>query len=86
MVAQRAMALAEGTWIPPSVLTQDYLRVMPVGQLFNTVTHGIRNMPPYGHQIPPEDRWAILLYVRALQKSKSAAVAELTPAERAQLK
>src|SRR5512144_350239 len=36
MVAERAMALQEGTWVPPSVLTQDYLRVMPVGQIFNT--------------------------------------------------
>jgi mono/diheme cytochrome c family protein len=86
MVSQRALALSEGTWVPPSNLTQDYLRLMPVGQLFNTVTHGIRNMPGYGPQIPPEDRWAIILYVRALQRSKSTPVAELTDAERAALK
>jgi mono/diheme cytochrome c family protein len=86
MVSQRAMALAEGTWVPPSNLTQEYLRMMPVGQIFNTVTHGIRNMPAYGPQIPPEDRWDIILYVRALQHQNSTPVSELTDAERAQLK
>jgi mono/diheme cytochrome c family protein len=41
----------------------------PVGHLFNTVTNGIRTMPPYGPQIPVSDRWAIVAYVRALQLS-----------------
>jgi mono/diheme cytochrome c family protein len=44
----------------------------PVGQLFNTITHGIRNMPSYESQIPPTDRWAIVAYVRALQRSQNA--------------
>jgi mono/diheme cytochrome c family protein len=86
MVAQRAMALAEGTWVPPTVLGQEYLKLMPVGQLFDTITHGIRNMPAYGPQIPAEDRWAIILYVRALQQSKGTNVANLTDAERGALK
>lgn len=70
MVAKRADALAEGTWVPPTNVNQDHLRQQPIGQLFNTITHGIRNMPPYGHQIEPADRWAILLYVRALQRAE----------------
>ena len=45
---------------------------MPVGELYNTITNGVRNMPAYGPQIMPEDRWAIVMYLRALQ-AKSAA-------------
>ena len=86
MVAQRAMALAEGTWVPPTVLGQDYLRQMPVGQLFDSITKGVRNMPAYGSQIPAADRWAIILYLRALQRSKATAATDLTDAERSGLK
>jgi hypothetical protein len=56
-----------------------------VGQLFNTITHGIRNMAGYGSQIQEEDRWAIILYLRALQRSKSAAFKDVPQGLRAQL-
>jgi mono/diheme cytochrome c family protein len=82
MVAQRAEALAQGTWVPPSNLNQDYLRQQPVGQLFATISNGIRNMPPYGHLIPPEDRWRVLMYVRALQRRSAATIADVPPAQR----
>jgi mono/diheme cytochrome c family protein len=85
MVAKRADLLAEGTWVPPTNFKQDHLRQQPIGQLFNTITHGIRNMPPYGHQITPADRWAILLYVRALQRTQTTPT-DLTEAERGALK
>ncbi len=85
MVHKRAEALGGG-WVPPSNLHQDYLRTMPAGELFNTITNGIRNMPGYGAQIDPDERWAIILYVRALQKARGANVAELNEAERASLK
>jgi mono/diheme cytochrome c family protein len=85
MVSKRAEALAEGTWVPPTNFKQDHLRQQPIGQLFNTITHGIRNMPPYGHQISPADRWAILLYVRALQRTQTTPQ-DLTEAERGALK
>ncbi len=86
MINVRAQALAQGTWVPPSDLTQDYIHKQPVGQLFNTITHGIRNMPAYGPQIPPEDRWAIVLYVRALQRSRAATIQDVPEAERGSLK
>lgn len=81
MVAQRAEALQQGTWVPPSDLHQAYIREQPVGQVFNTITHGIRNMPAYGPQIVPDDRWAIVLYVRALQRSRAARLEDV-PAEK----
>src|SRR5450432_2192565 len=86
MVAKRADSLAQGTWIPPTNITQEYLRQMPVGQLFSSITNGIRNMPAYGPQIKTEDRWAIILYVRALQRSRSGSLNDLPPDARASLK
>jgi mono/diheme cytochrome c family protein len=82
MVAKRAEELAQGTWTPPSNLTDERIRDMPVGEIFNTITHGIRNMPAYGPQIPTSDRWAIILYLRALERSHAAKIADLAPAER----
>jgi len=86
MVAKRADSLAQGSWIPPTNITQDYLRQMPVGQLFSEISNGVRNMPAYGPQIKTEDRWAIIMYVRALQRSKSGNVNDLPPDARASLK
>jgi mono/diheme cytochrome c family protein len=86
MVHKRAEALAQGGWIQPSNVTQEYLRNMPVGELFNSITNGIRNMPAYGPQIPPEDRWAIIMYVRALQKSQAGTLNDVPESERGSLK
>ena len=46
---------------------------MPDGQVFNTISHGVRNMPAYANQIPIADRWAIVGYLRALQKNQMVA-------------
>ena len=48
------------------------LRQIPDGQLFATISHGVRTMPAYGPQVPIPDRWAIVAYVRALQVSQMA--------------
>ncbi len=84
-INDRASKLKQG-WVQPSNLHQQYLRDQPAGEIFNTITNGIRNMPSYAAQIDPEERWAIVLYVRALQKSRTAQVSDLSEAERAQLK
>jgi len=86
MVAKRADSLAQGTWIPPTNITQEYLRQMPVGELFNSISNGVRNMPGYAAQIKTEDRWAIIMYVRALQRSRGGSVNDLPPDARASLK
>jgi mono/diheme cytochrome c family protein len=57
--------------VPPS-FHQDRVRQMPDGQLFATISRGVRMMPAYGSRIPLEDRWAIVSYVRALQLSQGA--------------
>jgi mono/diheme cytochrome c family protein len=83
-VNQRAMELVtnangpvNGTqWVAAKSLHDETTRNQPVGQLFNTITHGIRNMAGYASQIPVEDRWAIAAYVKALQLSQDAAAAD----------
>lgn len=82
IIAKRADRLQEGTWVPPSSFHDPRLRAMPVGQLFNTITNGVRNMPPYGAQIPPADRWAITAYLRALQLSRYAPIDDVPPEQR----
>jgi mono/diheme cytochrome c family protein len=47
------------------------------GEIFNTITHGKATMMPYGSQISIEDRWAIVSYVRALQRSRLASTNEV---------
>jgi mono/diheme cytochrome c family protein len=82
-VNQRAMELVSnatgpvnGTqWVAAKSLHDETTRNQPVGQLFNTITHGIRNMAGYGAQIATEDRWAIAAYVKALQLSQDAGAA-----------
>ena len=86
MVNQRAMALAEGGWTPPSDLTGELIRSRPLGHLYNTITEGIRNMPAYGPQVPPHDRWAIVAYVKALQLSQHATLADVPADQRDLLK
>ncbi|HOL95262.1 MAG TPA: cytochrome c [bacterium] len=85
IVAIRADRLQEGTWTAPTSLHSDTVLARPVGHIFNTITHGIRNMPAYGTQIPPEDRWAIVAYVRALQRSQRATLDDVPAEYRTQL-
>lgn len=75
IVHQRALVLMErgdAVWVQPSILYDEQRRVQPIGQIYNTITHGIRNMPAYRSQIPTDDRWAIAAYVKALQQAQFA--------------
>jgi mono/diheme cytochrome c family protein len=59
---------------PPPSFHDDRIRAFPVGQFYDVITNGIRTMPSYAAQIPPEDRWAIASYVRVLQRSRMATI------------
>ena len=86
IVSVRADALQEGTWALPSNFHADPVTSRPVGHIFNTISNGIRNMPAYGPQIPVADRWAIVSYVKALQRSQHAAAADVPESVRPQLR
>lgn len=79
LVARRAADLQQGTWVPPTSLQSEAVRVQPVGQLYNTISNGVRKMPAYGAQISVPDRWAIVLYLRALQRTQNAKPADVPP-------
>lgn len=64
---------------------QDRLRTMSDGEIFNTITHGKNTMLGYGGKIPVNDRWAIVAYVRALQLSQNATLADVPPETRTKL-
>jgi mono/diheme cytochrome c family protein len=86
LVAKRAEALQEPLWIPPTSLLSEPVVIQPEGQIFDTITHGVRTMPPYGDRITPEDRWAIILYVRSLQRSQAASLDDVPANIQATLK
>ncbi len=87
IVSQRAIKLETSGWVPPSAIATDPLVVeRPHGHVFNTITNGIRTMPPYGDQIPVVDRWAIVAYVRALQRSQKAGLEDVPDELRPELR
>ncbi|MHC4416166.1 MAG: c-type cytochrome [Planctomycetota bacterium] len=79
MINKRAMELVNNpsigtqtTWVQPKSIHEAQVREQPVGQYYNTVANGVRNMPGYASQITVADRWAIVAYMRALQRSQNA--------------
>jgi len=64
---------------PPSY-HQDRLRNVPNGYIFDVISAGFGAMQDYAAQIEPRDRWAIVAYIRALQLSQNASMADV-PAE-----
>ncbi len=72
-------------YTPAPTYHSDYLRGVPDGYLFDVITNGVRSMPSYAHEVAPADRWAIVAYVRALQRSQNAAPADLPEPERRRL-
>ena len=92
MVSERAMELINNpliatgtTWVQPKSLHDADVRDQPVGQIYNTITNGVRNMAGYAAQIPTKDRWAIVAYVKALQRSQNARPDDVPPDMRGRL-
>jgi Cytochrome C oxidase, cbb3-type, subunit III len=70
------MIVMRGMKRPPTY-HQDRLRQAPNGYIYDVITNGFGQMYNYASQVPPRDRWAIVAYVRALQLSRNARVADL---------
>jgi len=69
---------------PPSY-QEPWLLKAPAGHFFTVITHGIGRMYPLADRIEPRDRWAIVAYVRALQRSQHATLGDVPPDQRQQL-
>jgi mono/diheme cytochrome c family protein len=85
LVHKRAESLLQPTWIPPTSLHADRVRTQPVGQIFHTITKGQGKMASYATSITPKERWAIVLYVKALQRSRNASIEDVPVEDRSKL-
>lgn len=66
-------------------LQDDRIRKMADGEIFNTITNGKNTMMAYGPNILVADRWAVITYLRALQRSQTAGIADVPPEHRTEL-
>jgi mono/diheme cytochrome c family protein len=73
-------------YVPPPTFHSDRMRDLPDGYIFDVISNGVRNMPSYRQQIPVEDRWAIIAYFRALQRSQHATIEDIPQEQRPNLK
>lgn len=85
LVAQRAASLLQDTWTPPSSLHLDRIQKQAVGQIFHTISKGQGKMASYASSLTPKERWAIVLYVKALQRSRNATIEDVPVEQRSQL-
>jgi mono/diheme cytochrome c family protein len=69
---------------PPSYHT-DRLRAAPVGHFFDVITNGFGAMQSYAARVEPQDRWAIIAYIRALQLSRNARASDVPADKQAEL-
>ncbi len=82
--AGQGMVVKRGFRAPPS-LHIDRLRAESVGHFFDVITNGNGAMYSYASRIAPEDRWAIVAYIRALQLSQHAGLEDVPAEVRRQL-
>lgn len=85
-VPQRLTATGGGWPVANLVAPGGTPVLMPNGQLFNTISNGFNTMMGYAAQIPHADRWAIVLYVRALQRSQNASLEDIPADQRGSIR
>jgi mono/diheme cytochrome c family protein len=66
-------------------LQDDRIRKMADGEIFNTITNGKNTMMAYGPNVTVADRWAIIAYLRALERSQNATAADVPEEHRTEL-
>jgi mono/diheme cytochrome c family protein len=67
--------------VPPPSFGEDRLREMADGEVYSVIANGVRTMPSYRHQLTVADRWAVVAYLRALQRSQRTTPDDVPPAE-----
>lgn len=75
MIAMRGLALRK----QPASYHTDRLRKMPIGHFYDVITNGYGVMFSYASRIEPDDRWRIVAYIRALQRSQDAKPSDVLP-------
>jgi mono/diheme cytochrome c family protein len=82
--AGNGMVVQRGFPAPPSFHT-DRLRNVPPGYIYSVITNGFGRMYSYASRVKPDERWAIVAYIRALQLSENAKIDDVPPENRQQL-
>ena len=77
----QGMAVRRGFRETPPSFHIDRLRTAPPGYFFNVITNGFGVMPSYASQIPARERWTIIAYIRALERSWNSTTADVPPGE-----
>jgi mono/diheme cytochrome c family protein len=72
----RGIVVQKGFPAPPAYF-EPWLLKAPAGHFYEVITHGIGRMYPLADRIMPRDRWAIVAYIRALQRSQRATKTDL---------
>jgi mono/diheme cytochrome c family protein len=62
-----------------------FVRSLPPGRIFQIISGGWGLMPPYAEHVPARERWAVIAYLRALERSQNATLADVPPDERRKL-
>ena len=70
-------AVSKRGWMIPAPYWDDRILAYTDGELYDIITNGIRTMPSYKQQISPSDRWAIVGYIKALQKSNLSSLKDV---------
>jgi hypothetical protein len=73
------MIVERGFRRPPSFVGTERLRKAPVGHFYDVISNGFGAMPSYASRVAPHDRWAIVAYIRALQRSQNGSVDDVPP-------
>lgn len=81
----KGLAVLRGFRRGPPSFHIDRLREAPPGHFFDVITNGFGAMNDYAMQIVPQDRWAVVAYIRALQLSQNAPARELPEKDRVEL-
>ncbi|MDB6114281.1 MAG: Cytochrome c, mono-and diheme variant [Lacunisphaera sp.] len=74
-----------GMLVTPSY-HDDRIRNMPEGEIFNTITNGKNTMMPYADKLSADDRWAVIAYVRVLQRARHGTIDDVPADQRGGLK
>ncbi|MGC8792873.1 MAG: c-type cytochrome [Bryobacteraceae bacterium] len=83
--AGRGMVAVRGKW-PAGDLRETRLQQMSDREIFEVITNGRRTMPAYRFQIPEDDRWVIIAWVRVLQRAARGTLADVPPELRRELR
>jgi mono/diheme cytochrome c family protein len=81
MIAKRGFQLKR----PVGNYHSDRLRKMPIGHFYDVITNGYGAMYSYASRIEPQDRWAVVAYIRVLQLSQHSSVKDLSTEEKSKI-